>query len=70
MFNRDVAAATGLHGRYVLDWLLLESTVEFAVDLGGSLRWRKRTVVYLCPVTDVFRFIFNENTFGSSIVVF
>lgn len=58
-FDRDVAAVTDLHGRYVLDWLLVESTVQFAVDLGAGLRWGKRIVLYLCPVTDVFQFIFN-----------
>lgn len=68
-FDRDVAAATGLHGRYVLDWLLVESNVQFAVD-GGGLRWGKRTVLYLCPVTDVFQLIFTYNTFGSSAFVF
>ena len=58
-FDRDVAAATGLHGRYVFDWILVESTVQFAIDLGGGLRWGKRTFLYLCPVTDVFQSTFN-----------
>ena len=70
-FDRDDAAETGLHGRYaVFDWLLVESTVQFAVDLGDGLRRGKRTVLYLRPVTDVFQFIINYNTFGSSAVVF
>lgn len=70
-FDRDVAAATGLHGRYaVFDWLLVESTVQFAVDLGGGLRWGKRTILYLCPLNYVFQFIINYNTIGSSAVVF
>jgi hypothetical protein len=70
-FHRDHAAETGLHGRYaVFDWLFVESIVQFAVDLGGGLRRGKRTVLYLHPVTEVFQFIINYNTFATSAVVF